>query len=287
MLYQFLNDLKRTVFAVIGTVLLPACAAWAQPIFTDNFTPGPSRLWNNLRGDWVGTNSVYYALQPNNNPLTYTAVPFNMTDCSIDVDINAVADGGVWLRTDETGENGILLVTGGNGWGLGTRGNGAGTSMYWHQVINGQYSGKLNETFNVITNPGVQRIHLRAQVTGNTYVAFVDGGSNAVTTFVDSTYVSGRIALYDFSSQTFSNVVIAVPASQAHGSFMLGSATVSSLQATISWPTNANGLFLESTPGLVGLNWALVTNRPIVSNQQFTVTIPLTNGRQFFRLSLR
>jgi len=277
----------KQIVEVMVFALLPVGAGFAQTsIFTDDFSPGPSPLWNNLRGEWTATNGVYYALLPSNNPLTYTAVPFNLTDCSLDVDIYAVGDGGVWLRSDEAGENGILLVTGGNNYGGGARGGDAGTSMYWHRVVNGQYSNPLNEAYNVITNPGAQSIHLRVQVTGVTYAAFVNGNTNPVTTLTDSTYASGRMALYDFSAQTFSNVVIQIPSNQTAGPFQLAIAELNPQQAVISWPTNANGFFLQSTPTLANPDWTSVTNRPAVSNELFIVTVTLTNASQFFRLNL-
>jgi len=95
------------------------------------------------------------------------------------------------------------------------------------------------------------------------------------------------MALYDFSSQTFSNVVVQVLAGQLQGPFSLAITNSGAQQATISWSTNANALFLESTPSLLSPHWSLVTNRPAVSNQQYAVTIPLTNSSQFFRLSLQ
>lgn len=259
--------------------------AFAQMVvFTDSFTPGPSQLWNNLRGAWIGTNGGYYAQLPSNNPLTYTAIPFNFTDCSIDVDINAVADGGVWMRSDEIGENGILLVTGGNFWGGGARGGGAGTSIYWHNVVGGQYGPKLNEVLNVITNPGVQTIHLRVEVAGNTYSAFLNGSTNPVTTLTSATYGSGRIALYDFSSQTFSNAVVKVPTNAVQGPFSLSMTNLDAQHAALFWSTNANSFYLESTPSLSPSFWTLVTNRPAISNEQFVVPVVLTNSAQFFRL---
>lgn len=279
--------LRIQVAGLLAAALLSAGAGFAQTtIFTDNFNVGASPDWNNLRGDWIATNGVYYAQVPSNNPLTYTAIPFNLADCSIDVDINAVADGGVWMHSDETGDNGILLVTGGNGWGLGDRGGDAGTSMYWHVVVGGNYSSPINEAYNVITNPGVENIHLRVQVVGNVYSAYINGNTNPVTTLIDSTYASGRIGLYDFSTQSFDNVNIQVPASEA-GPFSLQIANSVSNQAAIGWSTNANGWFLQSTPALANPTWTLVTNRPALSNQQYVVTVSATNLAQFFRLSLQ
>jgi len=62
-----------------------------------------------------------------------------------------LADGGIWLRTDGTDTNGILLVFGGNGYGPGNRGGNAGTSLYFHRVINGGYSSQLAEVDGIFT----------------------------------------------------------------------------------------------------------------------------------------
>jgi hypothetical protein len=271
----------------LAVVFLLATHASAQTvIFTDNFNVGPSPLWNNLRGDWVASNGVYFAELPSNNPLTYSAVPFTLTDCTLDVDINGVGDGGVWLHSDAAGQNGILLVTGGNGYGSGVRGGGAGTSLYWHRVVNNVYSGAMGEAYNVFTYPGIQNVQIKVRVSGDVYSAFVNGSTNAATSFTDGTYSSGRVALYDFSSQTFGNLVIQVP-TQPPGPFALAITNSGLNQASLFWPTNANGFFLESTPSLASPVWMPLTNQPMIAGGQFTVPVAITNARQFFRLSAR
>jgi hypothetical protein len=266
-------------------LLVTAATACAQTtVFTDNFNSGASSLWNNLRGNWISTGGVYYAQAPNNNPLTHSAVPFELIDCTIDVDINNVADGGIWMHTDDAGQNGILLVTGGNGWGLGLRNADSGRSLYWHEVINNGYSPPLNQAFDVFPNPGAENTHIRVQVTGNVYSAYVNGSTNATTTLVNSTYPSGRAGLYDFSSQTFDNVVIQVP-TRSPGPFRLGITNAAARQFTLYWSTNANGYYLESASSLPQATWPAVTNRPVIMGTNFTVTLGATNTQQFFRLS--
>lgn len=85
----------------------------AQVIFSDNFNSGPSPSWGNERGNWAASGGVYGAQSPTNNPPDFTSLPFNLTNFTLDVDINQISDGGIWLRTDAAGLNGILLVTGG------------------------------------------------------------------------------------------------------------------------------------------------------------------------------
>jgi hypothetical protein len=278
------QTLKRCIgYAAI--VFLPLLHASAQTtIFTDNFASGPSPLWSNLRGDWVATNGGYFAALPNNNPVTYSAVPFTLADFTLFVDINNVGDGGLWLHADPPGENGILLVTGGNGYGSGSRGGNAGSSLYWHQVINNTFSAALNEVYNVFTNPGAENVRIEVQVSGNVYSAFVNGSATPATSLTNSVFSSGWAGLYDFSSQTFSDFALQVP-SRGQGPFALAVTNSGPLQATISWTTNANGFILESTPALPSPAWTPATNVSAITNAQFAVPIALTNTLGFFRLS--
>jgi hypothetical protein len=277
------------LFGVGLTLHLLASTAPAQTttIFTDNFNSGPSPLWSDSRGDWIASNGVYFAQQPNNNPLTLTALPFTLTDFTVEMDINGVADGGVFLRSDPTGENAILLVTGGNNYGGGSRGGNAGTSMYWHQIVGNVFSSQMNEVNNVFTNPGVENIHLQVRVAGDVYAAYLNGSTNSVTSLTNSTFASGQVELYDYSSQTFDNFVLAVPSQSVQFPVTLGISNAGPSQVVLFWSTNADGLFLESTLSLENSVWNFLTNQPSISGAQFTVPISATNTEQFFRLSLQ
>jgi len=271
-------------------VALTMCATNvpAAVLFTDSFDTNASPLWSNLRGNWFATNGVYDAANPQNVPPTFTGLPFMLTNFTVDVDINQVADGGVWLRCDPTGTNGVLLVTGGHGWGSGFRGGNAGRSLYWH-VITPQNSSAppiLNEAFNVFTNPGVQNVHLRVEVTGNHYAAFLNGSTNATTTLVETNlvYSSGGVGLYDFSEQTFDNFALQVPPG---GPYSINIVRTDSSHATLSWPTSALGWDLEATSSLAPADWNTVTNSPIVNGTNFALTIVLELNAQFFRLHKR
>jgi hypothetical protein len=187
-------------------VLIPlVVAAVAGPVarvsagtFTDTFTPAPAPLWNNYSGNWTASGGKYYSQAPTNNPTTDTALPFDLTDFSVTVDVKALCDGGIWLRSDGTNNNGILLVFGGNGYGPGVRGGNAGTSLYFHRVVNGGFSGQL-AAVNQIYTPG-QDHTLTVNVTGNTFDVLSDGLLK--TTLVDSTYSHGLVGLYDFGPST-------------------------------------------------------------------------------------
>ena len=282
------NKLPRQTTFVAGYVLWAACAH-AQTVFTDNFDSGAAPQWSNLRGGWFATGGVYDAVSPNNIPPTFTGLPFVLQNFAFDVDINKVADGGIWLRCDASGTNGVLLVTGGHGWGSGSRGGNAGRSLYWHVITGQNYNNPpiLSEAFNVFQNPGVENAHLRVEVVGNFYSAFINHSTNATTVLLEtnSTYSSGRVGLYDFSAQTFDNVVLEVP--QGFGPYELHINRADPLQVTLSWTTNAVGWALESSTSPGPANWATVTNSPSIAGANFSLLTGTTAEQQYFRLHKR
>jgi len=255
-------------------------------IFTDDFSDGASPLWNNARGNWTTSSGVYYASAPNNIPATFSGLPFVLQNFSVDVDINGVADGGIWLRSDPAGTNGVLLVTGGNGWGSGSRGANAGRSLYWHVITQANYNNPpiLNQAFNVFTNPGAENVHLRIEVDGNVYSAFVNGATTPTTTLVETnrTYASGHVGLYDFSTQTFDNFLLQIPA--GFGPYSLNLGATGAGGAVLSWTTNALGWAPETAGSLTSLAWVTVTNQTPVVGTNFVLAIAATNREQYFRL---
>src|SRR5262245_40732885 len=197
--------MTKYVLPILVTVCLLQTKAWADTVvFFDNFTSGASPGWGNEVGNWTAVGGVYFAQAPSNSPLTYTSITTSigatLTDFAIDVDINDVRDGGIWLRSVDNA-NGILLVTGGGGSGF--------TGLYWHIVTGGNTGAILGLVTNLFT-PGVSDPHIRVTVSGNTYSAFVNGSAVAATTLTTSTFSSGRAGLYDFSNQTFDNVTVTV-----------------------------------------------------------------------------
>jgi len=53
---------------------------------------------------------------------------------------------------------------------------------------------------------------------------------------------------------------------------------------TLSWPTNWSGLVLQQTTDIGKPNWTAVSQPVVVSNNQYTVTVPAMLPKQFFRL---
>lgn len=65
-------------------------------------------------------------------------------------------------------------------------------------------------------------------------------------------------------------------------------ASRSSAQVLFSWPADASGYVLEQSSTLAaGASWKPLTNGLVLQNGQQTLTVPLTSGIQFFRLTQR
>ncbi len=186
---------------VLVFVSLPLFAA---TVFRDSFDSSPSPLWANERGSWAAGNGGYYAQCPSNSPTTFTSLPLNLKDFSVELDVNGISDGGVWLRSSFTGgaASGVLLVTGGK--------QRSGTGFYWHIVHNDGYSPMLHDS-GALFSQG-DNVHIRIDVTGNTYCAYLNGSSVPATTLTTEDFPSGSVGLYDFSSQRFDNFTLSVAA---------------------------------------------------------------------------
>lgn len=184
--------MTRLLKAAVAILLLPASAG-AAPLFCDNFGVKAKPAWGNERGAWRTGNHQYDATNPNNSPNTYTDVTTlpALKDFTVTVTVNALNDGGVWLRSawNNGAINGILLVTGGN---IGTN-----NGFYWHVFTNGSASPELSP----VSVPGLQgsTAALKIAVRGNTYSLYLNGGKKPISVLTDSTYASGSAGLYDFS----------------------------------------------------------------------------------------
>ncbi len=187
--------MKIRSLTIAAMSLLLSAIAQAQPIFSDDFENGLSLLWGNERGNWVASGGVYGAMQPSNNPCTYSSLPFTLADMEIECDVLGTIDGGVWLHTNPEGTNGVLFVL-------------AHNKAYWHTVTNNNFSGPLSEASGVFTNG--QNLHLRITVTGSTFRAYINGSASPTTTLTNANFPGGRVGLYDFTagSHNYDNVVV-------------------------------------------------------------------------------
>ncbi|MCE5313705.1 MAG: hypothetical protein ABFD49_06640 [Armatimonadota bacterium] len=184
-------------------VLLVAVLAqpsFSETVFKDSFDSGSSSIWGNERGSWYVHDGVYDTYYPGNSPTTVSLLSANLADFIVDVDVNSVSDGGIWLRSNYTNGSisGVLLVTGGH--------QRSGTGFYWHTVHNDGYSSMLNESGAMFGQGG--NIHIRVVVSGDTYSCYFNGSATPCTILTTSDFSSGQVGLYDFSGQTFDNVSI-------------------------------------------------------------------------------
>lgn len=205
----------RNLLAIV-CLLFSANPALATTLFSDDFNSGASALWGNQLGGWTATGGVYDSSSPNNTPPTFSLVNQVFSDFVLDVDINSVRDGGLWLRSDSTHDNALVLVTGGGFTNY--------TGLYFHQFTNGNLSGPFGVAGNLFQSG--DNIHLQVQAQGTQISLFLN--NNLVQTITDNTLGSGYVGLYDFSSQTFDNFVVTdgAPEPGTVGLFGIGMACI-------------------------------------------------------------
>jgi hypothetical protein len=180
-----------------------ALVARSTPVvkFSDTFSSGPSPLWNNFAGNWIAANGQYtYSAQiPNNNPLTYTGLPFDLESFALSVTVNLLADCGIWLRSTEWNPDNdafILLVLGGEGYGVGFRAGNAGNSVYFATSA----AAVINLATNVFVPGTTHTITVTAKA--GTYHVYLDGSTTPVTSLVDASLTHGEVGLYDNQPNT-------------------------------------------------------------------------------------
>jgi hypothetical protein len=196
-----MKNLLALVLVLLGTLFFHHPAP-ADLIFFDDFSA--DKGWGNQRGDWSIGGGVYRALSPNNLPPTYSSAPTPvLTNFIVEMEVNNLSDGGIWLRSSYINgkASGLLLVTGGQG--------GAYNGLYWHIFHDDLFS----DAFGHVSIPGLQGTnrHLKIEAQGSTYKVYLDGGANPLTTLVDSNFYSGLVAVYGYSPtliQTLDNVQI-------------------------------------------------------------------------------
>ncbi|MBK8268940.1 MAG: hypothetical protein IPK83_11805 [Planctomycetes bacterium] len=193
----------------------------APPVL-DTFDSGPNPRWLGERGSWTIAGGGYSAGAPNLNPATYSSFMLPMTDFSVEFDVvratyvGFTGNTGVWLRSALTGfqPSGVLLSLGdlppyNTGDVFWTRWNGNGYSAP-EGVVQGLY------------NEG-DTVHMRVDVRGNTYTAYINDATTPTTTLVTPDYPAGKIALFDNASTDtlFDNLFIQSLPSCEPGSGMI------------------------------------------------------------------
>jgi len=254
------NGLVRTACALVIAGAFSPLPTGAAFIFQDDFASGPSPLWGNESGAWTGSSGTYYATAPNNNPCAFSSLPFDLKAFSVDFDINSVSDGGIFLRAQAAagtalGVQGVLL---------NFKVPFGGPRMYWHVFYGTNGSAPLNLTY---LDYGATP-HVHVEVVGDTYTAYVNGSTVPATTLTTNVFSTGRVALYDFSGQTFSNFV------------------VERVQPTLRIRTDPDAVVLywsEAFP-----EYVLQTSDDVLSGPWFTLGGPygLGNGSYQMRLPL-
>ncbi|MGE3180139.1 MAG: hypothetical protein AB7N71_00785 [Phycisphaerae bacterium] len=212
--FAALLRINRSLVALILFAMPVFADSGPRDVFLDDFDQGPSPLWGNEVGDWTTLGGVYFAQQPSNNPATRTFLPLQYRNVDLEVDVNALRDGGLFLRYNLDGD-GVLLVLGGAGGGAHPPGGPGHDGLYWHTIVNENITG----TFGSVNGLGIldQDVHLRVVVCGARYSVYLNDADIAATELVTDQFSSGRIGLYDYSvqsPQSFDNfVMVWTPAS--------------------------------------------------------------------------
>ncbi len=193
------NPSGMTIDAATGVISWTPAAAGLT--FADDFEGAASPQWGNENGAWAAASGTYAATQPNNNPITYNTLPFDVADFTLQVDVVNPDDGGIWLRSPRYGD-GVLLVLTRDG------------EMYWHTLTNGEPDRRTeaiqNRVFGVFTR-GEGTLHVRVVVRGDTYEAFIGNETTPRTTLTTASFSHGRVGLYQLGGQHFDNFRLTTP----------------------------------------------------------------------------
>ncbi len=188
--------------SIIALILILSGTASANVLFFDDFASGASSAWGQERGNWsvasgtygIFDGSAFWQTPPYSS---VTTLP-NLTDFVVDVDVNNINDGGIWLRSPGLG-TGVLLVTGGGGFG--------GSTLYWHYfATDSAWTSGLNPSADISGLQG-SNVHLKITVIDDTYSAYLNGASTPATELVVlGGATSGSAGLYtDSATQSFDN----------------------------------------------------------------------------------
>lgn len=176
--------------ATIGGLVWDFATITPSPdVFYDDFNDGDDDGWGREYGNWVVLDGEYTATGEPGTPMS-SILGYNSTDFAFDGDLRITSEGAAQLGLRVQGlsntgnshlENGILLVVfpGGN-------------SIYWHVIVDGVGSPQNIQPLGI--TPSVdQPLHIRVEVSGDTYKAYVNG--TLKNTLTDPTYHSGQVVL--------------------------------------------------------------------------------------------
>jgi hypothetical protein len=189
----------KKLLIILSLIVLFPCVKADASLFFDDFISGPRPEWGNEVGDWFVNNGSYFAANPSeaDEPHTYTSITSlpSLTDFSIDMDVLNLRTGGVWLRSQDN-KNGVTLIMGG--------GHGGFSGLYWH-IFSETLPDGSTPPLNEIEIPGLlgSDAHIRVEVSGDAYKAFVNNSNTPATTLQTDFYSSGKIAL--FSAKAFAD----------------------------------------------------------------------------------
>jgi hypothetical protein len=148
-----------------------------------------------------------------------------LTSYTLNLTLNNAGDGGIFVRTNSSDTQFVVLILGGEGYGQGARGGNAGSSLYWADSNNP--SAILGLVTGVFT-PG-NTYSIKVVASGDVFQAYVNG--TLESTFTDAAGGSdGGVGLYDDQPNTTTGSGSG-PAS-SYSSFSLTGTTVTSTAAT-------------------------------------------------------
>jgi hypothetical protein len=154
--------------------------------------------WEFIDGGWKATDGTFAPSAKTDGQGMYTtfaSLPYDLTDFTVETDIQNVSDGGLMLRSDAQMTNGVALAIGGMGYGTGSPGKDAGRCLYWHVVVDGKYLPLKGMAAGVVAPE--RPCHIKVVVSGSHYAAYLNDALRPATELDDSTYAHGRVALRD------------------------------------------------------------------------------------------
>lgn len=186
--------------------------------------PGAEHWWNNERGNWTVANGTYAAGTPSANPATYSSFRLPLTDFLLELDVlnaphaSGITAGGIWLRsrlttTPPNQPDGVLL-------GFGDPFNRGTGDLFWQRWIQG--GPQTPQNFAINAYQAGDTLHLRVEVRGGTYSAYLNDAHTPTTTLTTSDFPAGSIALFDNATPgaSFDNVLVQSLTSCESGSGM-------------------------------------------------------------------